>query len=193
MHVESNSAGYLLSTSKDGLLKLWDLSLQHCVETVVHGSNEIWSLAVSQDVPLAMQVSAKGKESTEDDDEATDRNAFCRWRALVLTGSADGDMKVWEISAEALSRGLQTVSAADNSASAPPKSFSSQRHYPASASIVSLRLNLWCTKAPTQCHRISICTRQGYIAVSSTDKAVQVFRLRSTQEDGQEDGASQKA
>ena len=117
---QPDAAGYLLSTSKDGLLKLWDLSLQHCIETVVHGSGEIWSLGVSQDVPLAMQAT---KAAGTEDDDATDTDGAADGGALVLTGSSDGDMRVWEISAEALSRGLQAAEAADPSAGASISKF----------------------------------------------------------------------
>ncbi|EST06247.1 Small-subunit processome, Utp12 [Kalmanozyma brasiliensis GHG001] len=181
---ESDAAGYLLSTSKDGLMKLWDLSLQHCVETVVHGSNEIWSLGVSQDVPLAMQVSTRGKQADEDDEESADRNAVADGGALVLTGSADGDMRVWEISAEALSRGLQTVSSADGPANGSSDKFItpkgsiplSGKHRVTQIEFCGVPKRQTSTASATAAHG------QGYIAVSSTDKAVQVFRLRSTEE-----------
>ena len=35
---------YLMSVSKDGLIKLWDLKSQQCVETHVAHSSECWSL-----------------------------------------------------------------------------------------------------------------------------------------------------
>jgi U3 small nucleolar RNA-associated protein 12 len=42
--------GYLISTSKDALIKLWDLSTQHCIETHVAQSNgECWGLGLSPD------------------------------------------------------------------------------------------------------------------------------------------------
>lgn len=41
---------FLLSTSKDALIKLWDLTSQHCVETHVAQSNgECWALGLSPD------------------------------------------------------------------------------------------------------------------------------------------------
>ncbi|SJX61232.1 related to DIP2-Dom34p-interacting protein [Sporisorium reilianum f. sp. reilianum] len=186
VHTDSNAAGYLLSTSKDGLLKLWDLSLQHCVETVVHGSTEIWSLAVSQDVPLAMQVSTKGKQAGEDDndDDATDRNAIADGGALVLTGSADGDMKVWEISSESLSRGLQTVSNTEDTTNGSSEKFLiSKGSIPLSGKHRVTQIE-FCgvPKHQSSATTASPSHGQGFIAVSSTDKAVQVFRLRSTQE-----------
>ncbi|TKY84971.1 hypothetical protein EX895_006051 [Sporisorium graminicola] len=187
VHADSNAAGYLLSTSKDGLLKLWDLSLQHCVETVVHGSNEIWSLAVSQDVPLAMQVSTKGKQAAEDDDDddAADRNAIADGGALVLTGSADGDMKVWEISSEALSRGLQTVTSTDDATSdgSSDKFLISKGSIPLSGKHRVTQIE-FCGVPKRQAGATAVAPShgQGFIAVSGTDKAVQVFRLRSTQE-----------
>lgn len=181
VHTQPDAAGYLLSTSKDGLLKLWDLSLQHCIETVVHGSGEIWSLGVSQDVPLAMQT--KNGAGAEDDD-ATDTDGAADGSALVLTGSSDGDMRVWEISAEALSRGLQAADAADPSAGASTAKFIvprgsiplSGKHRVTQIEFCGVPRRHDGTASAASTHG------QGYIAVSSTDKAVQVFRLRSTQE-----------
>ncbi|KAH7368289.1 WD domain-containing protein [Plectosphaerella cucumerina] len=42
--------GYLLTTGKDSLIKLWDLSPRHCIETHIAQSNgECWALGVSPD------------------------------------------------------------------------------------------------------------------------------------------------
>ncbi|KAF7508233.1 hypothetical protein GJ744_009530 [Endocarpon pusillum] len=42
--------GFLISTSKDALVKLWDLSTQFCIETHIAQSNgECWSLGLSPD------------------------------------------------------------------------------------------------------------------------------------------------
>jgi len=42
---------FLLTTSKDGLIKLWDLSSRHCIEThVAQSAGECWALAVSPDL-----------------------------------------------------------------------------------------------------------------------------------------------
>ncbi|EPS45083.1 hypothetical protein H072_885 [Dactylellina haptotyla CBS 200.50] len=59
--------GYLLSTSKDTLIKLWDLSSQHCVETHVAHTGECWALGVTADEEGA------------------------------ITAGNDGEMKVWTI------------------------------------------------------------------------------------------------
>lgn len=72
---------YLLSTAKDGLLKLWDLRLQHCVETIVSGDEQLWSLAVLQP-----------------DHESP----------LVVTGGSHGHARLWLASAEALRSGLES-------------------------------------------------------------------------------------
>jgi hypothetical protein len=39
-------ADQLLTSSKDTLVKLWDLPTQHCVETLVAHRSEVWSLDV---------------------------------------------------------------------------------------------------------------------------------------------------
>ena len=44
------TGGYLLSTSKDALIKIWDLASRHCIETHVAQSNgECWALGLSPD------------------------------------------------------------------------------------------------------------------------------------------------
>jgi U3 small nucleolar RNA-associated protein 12 len=58
----------LLSTSKDALIKVWDLSTQHCVETHVTQTNgECWALGLAND------------------------GTFC------LTAGNDGELKAWSI------------------------------------------------------------------------------------------------
>lgn len=79
----STSAGssndFLISTSKDTLLKLWDLSTQHCVQTIVAHHSEVWSM-----------------------DFSLEQN-------LIFTGSGDGDLKAWKIDFDALAAGLETT------------------------------------------------------------------------------------
>lgn len=69
--------GFLLTSAKDTFMKLWDLSTQHCVQTVVAHRAEVWTLAVDAD------------------------------QKLVLSGAAEGEMKAWRLDHEAMSAGLQ--------------------------------------------------------------------------------------
>ena len=65
--------GFLISTSKDSLMKLWDLSSQHCLEThVVQNNGECWSLGLSPD------------------------HSGC------ITGGNEGELRVWSIDRQAL-------------------------------------------------------------------------------------------
>ena len=64
----SSSEGFLLTTGKDGMIKLWDLASNHCIETHVAQTNgECWALGVSPD------------------------GSGC------ITAGNDGEMKVWSI------------------------------------------------------------------------------------------------
>ncbi|KAJ4363720.1 beta transducin [Ascochyta clinopodiicola] len=59
---------YLLSTSKDALIKIWDISTQHCIETHIAQTNgECWALGISPD------------------------GSGC------ITAGNDGELKVWAI------------------------------------------------------------------------------------------------
>jgi U3 small nucleolar RNA-associated protein 12 len=65
--------GFLISTSKDALIKLWDLSSQHCIETHVAQSNgECWGLGLSPD------------------------------QSGCITAGKDGELRVWSIDSTAL-------------------------------------------------------------------------------------------
>ena len=65
--------GFLLSTGKDSLVKVWDISTQHCIETHVAQTNgECWSLGLSPD------------------------------QSGCITAGNDGELKVWSIDEEAL-------------------------------------------------------------------------------------------
>lgn len=45
---------YLVSVSKDGLIKLWELKTQQCIETHVAHSNECWSLGINDSNTMAI-------------------------------------------------------------------------------------------------------------------------------------------
>lgn len=77
---DSQHAGYLLSTSKDALIKIWDVGSQHCIETHVAQSNgECWSMGVSAD------------------------------QSGVITAGNDGELKVWSIDLVGLARAAAEV------------------------------------------------------------------------------------
>ncbi|PGG96806.1 hypothetical protein AJ80_09778 [Polytolypa hystricis UAMH7299] len=70
---ETDKGGFLLSTGKDSLLKVWDLSSQHCIETHVAQSNgECWSLGLSPD------------------------------QSGFITGGNDGELRVWSIDSDVM-------------------------------------------------------------------------------------------
>ncbi|EME79238.1 uncharacterized protein MYCFIDRAFT_204745 [Pseudocercospora fijiensis CIRAD86] len=71
---------YLLSTSKDALVKIWDLTTPHCIEThVAQTSGECWALGLSPD------------------------GAGC------ITAGNDGELKVWRLDVVALAKLGSTV------------------------------------------------------------------------------------
>ncbi|KFG87486.1 WD domain-containing protein [Metarhizium anisopliae] len=77
---ETSSDGFLLTTGKDSLLKLWDLSSRHCIETHISQTNgECWALGVSPDV------------------------------SGCITAGNDGEMKVWSIDTEGLAASTRQV------------------------------------------------------------------------------------
>jgi WD40 repeat protein len=73
----STAPGYLLTSAKDTFVKFWDLSTQHCVQTIVAHRSEVWSLDINKE------------------------------QDLLFTGSGEGEVKAWRIDSEALSTGLR--------------------------------------------------------------------------------------
>lgn len=65
---------YLISTSKDGLIKIWDLKINQCVETHLAHNGEAWSMAVFR----------------YNDD-----------RDFVLTTGLNGECKIWNLDIDA--------------------------------------------------------------------------------------------
>lgn len=81
MAVDSEAAeGFLLTTGKDALIKLWDLSSRHCIETHVAQTNgECWALGVSPDF------------------------------SGCVTAGNDGEMTVWALDVASLASSAQKV------------------------------------------------------------------------------------
>ncbi|KAJ2086741.1 beta transducin [Coemansia sp. RSA 986] len=72
--LNASSEGYIVTSSKDTLVKLWDLRARHCIQTLVSHRSEVWSMAASPD----------GR--------------------LLVTGTSDAELRVWAIDIEKLDR-----------------------------------------------------------------------------------------
>ena len=73
--------GVLVSCSLDGLVKLWDLQAQCCVQTLANMRGEVWASTL---------VSLPTHKNSEDE-----------MRHRLLTGSVDGQVRVWKVQASA--------------------------------------------------------------------------------------------
>lgn len=58
-------------------MKLWDLSAQHCIQTIVAHRGEVWTLELNPT------------------------------QELIFTGSGEGELKVWKVEHAALAEGLR--------------------------------------------------------------------------------------
>lgn len=77
---EGQGEGFILTTGKDSLIKLWDLSSRHCIETHVAQTNgECWALGVSSDL------------------------------TGCVTAGNDGELKVWSLNAAGLAAAAHQV------------------------------------------------------------------------------------
>ncbi|KAK7729579.1 beta transducin [Botryosphaeria dothidea] len=125
---------FLLSTSKDALIKIWDVNTQHCIETHVAQTNgECWAMGLSPD--------GNG----------------------CITAGNDGEIKVWTIDQD----GLRTLA--------------SQVGEIADADFLSERGRLY-RSGKDKTTGISFHPRMDYIAIHGSEKAVELWRIRSDEE-----------
>ncbi|KAK5948255.1 beta transducin [Knufia fluminis] len=81
---ETEMDQFLLSTSKDALIKVWDLSTQHCIEThVAQNNGECWALGLSPE------------------------------KDGCITAGNDGEMRAWVVDKQALSRVSKELGSAE--------------------------------------------------------------------------------
>ena len=131
---DEKHAGFLISTSKDALIKLWDIGSQHCIETHIAQTNgECWSLGVSAD------------------------------ESGVITAGNDGELKVWSIDLDSLSKAALQIS--DGS----PKTFLTER-------------GILYRQGKDRTLGVSFHLRGSYIAAHGSDKAIELWRIRSESE-----------
>ncbi|OCF31605.1 U3 small nucleolar RNA-associated protein 12 [Kwoniella heveanensis BCC8398] len=104
-HPNGGHPGYLVSSSKDTYLKLWDLGTQHCVQTVVVGRGEVTGLAFREEEATALSTQPAGEDPGSTTGE-TPETAAPSGKWIIVTGSGDGEGKVWSVEKNALARGM---------------------------------------------------------------------------------------
>lgn len=131
---EGLSDGFLLTTGKDSLLKLWNLSSRHCMETHMSQTNgECWALGLSPDL------------------------------SGCVTAGNDGEMKVWSLDATALVSSANRVEVA------------------ASIHFLHDRGTLH-RQSKDRAIEVVFHPRRDYFAVHGSEKAVDIWRIRSEPE-----------
>jgi len=126
-----SGGGFLLTTSKDALIKLWDIASQHCIETHVAQSNgECWAMGVAPDT------------------------------SGCITACNDGELKIWSIDSKALAEAASTI--ADDG----ERSFLHDR-------------GVLYRQGKDRTLGVSFHPRMSYIAVHGSEKAIELWRIRS--------------
>ncbi|KDE09424.1 hypothetical protein MVLG_00327 [Microbotryum lychnidis-dioicae p1A1 Lamole] len=87
---------HLLTSSKDTFIKLFDLSTQHCIETVVGHQGEVWSIA------------------------------YDSHSAVLVSGGGEGQVKCWKVDAPVLERGITAELDTTTTSSQAPRTTASK-------------------------------------------------------------------
>jgi U3 small nucleolar RNA-associated protein 12 len=128
--IDSNES-FILSASKDALIKIWDVSSQHCIETHIAQMNgECWAMGVSPDL------------------------------TGCITAGSDGELKVWSIDLEALIHSRGQVGDGQ------------ERRYLQDRGVLR-------RQGKERTIGVSFHPRADYFAVHGSEKAVEVWRIRS--------------
>ena len=131
---QDDHAGFLLSTSKDALIKIWDIESQHCIETHVAQTNgECWAMGLSSD------------------------GSGC------ITAGNEGELKVWSIDMRGLREAAQQVTEG------------SERVY------LREKGSLY-RQSKDRALGVIFHSRGTYIAAHGSEKAIEVWRIRSESE-----------
>ncbi|KAF2750703.1 WD40 repeat-like protein [Sporormia fimetaria CBS 119925] len=122
---------FLLSTSKDALVKIWDVDSQHCIETHIAQTNgECWALGVSHD------------------------GSGC------MTAGNDGELKVWSIDLEGLKRAGSSIGEGN------------EQRYLHDRGVLY-------RQSKDRTIGVKFYAHSDYIAVHGSEKAVELWRIRS--------------
>ncbi|RYO93465.1 hypothetical protein DL766_004782 [Monosporascus sp. MC13-8B] len=128
------SEGFLLTTGKDSLIKLWDLGTRHCIETHIAQTNgECWALGLSPDL------------------------------SGCITAGNSGELKVWALDTAALASSQRRVDA------------------PPNAQYLRDRGTLL-RQGKDRTTEITFHPRKDYFVVHGSEKAVEIWRIRSEAE-----------
>ncbi|KAL4741007.1 hypothetical protein BDV11DRAFT_183996 [Aspergillus similis] len=127
----SEHAGFLITTGKDALIKVWDLASQHCIETHIAQSNgECWSLGLAPD------------------------------QSGCITGGNDGELKAWSIDDGAMIEISKEKAGSEN------------------RKILADRGSFY-RNGKDRTTGISFHPRADYVAFHGSEKAVEIWRIRS--------------
>ncbi|KZF25906.1 putative small nucleolar ribonucleo protein complex subunit Dip2 [Xylona heveae TC161] len=134
MGVDEEHEGFLLTTGKDSLIKLWDIASQHCIETHVAQTNgECWTMGVAPD------------------------NSGC------ITAGNDGELKIWSIDL----LGLREIA--------------SQVNEGIEKDVLHERGVIY-RQGKDRTLGVHFHPRADFIAVHGSEKAVEIWRIRSDNE-----------
>lgn len=148
-----STSSLLLTSAKDTFIKLWDLSTQHCIQTIVAHRSEIWTLDVDHE------------------------------KGLIFTGSSEGEMKAWRIDYHSLNEGLKETESGEVGLSfhCRLKSLGGFLIF-LQVSKVVLPIATLPLSSRNRVFQITFHPTQPYLAVQSHDRSVEIFRIRTEEE-----------
>ncbi|KAF9578732.1 hypothetical protein BGW38_005325, partial [Lunasporangiospora selenospora] len=148
--------GYVVSASKDTLIKLWDLSTQHCMETLVAHRNEVWDFDINGD------------------------------ETMLVSGGGDPDIKVWKLNPDVLRRGLgvgeeATEAGEDDAEAKMVASDENDAHFSGSPKAITF-YGAIPRQSKERVTTLQFHLSQQFLGCQAADKSIELFRIRSVEE-----------
>ncbi|KAJ3080298.1 hypothetical protein HK102_003159 [Quaeritorhiza haematococci] len=161
---------HIVSTSKDTLMKVWDLTTQHCVETVIAHRSEVWALACASSTDVL-------------DEEEVEKATSSSCQITLFTGASDPELRVWTVDAKALAKKLEPSTTVVGAVSSTEENQTNGDVNDDGTILkaVTLKGSLQ-RKSQERVMHLRVHPDGKYVGVQAADKSVELYKIRSEAE-----------
>ena len=91
----------LISSSLDGLIKIWNMESQCCIQTIANHNGQVTcsSILSLTELQLQQEQQQKQKKNTDQKDTSNTTKEIISYRSRFMSGCIDGKVRVWSVHA----------------------------------------------------------------------------------------------